>query len=308
MNYTLHQLHVFSKVVQYRSITKASEALYMTQPAVSIQLKNFQDQFDIPLTTVVGRQLHITDFGREIALMAERILNEVYAINYKTMAYKGVLAGKLKVSVVSTGKYIMPYFLAGFLREHTGVELVMDVTNKHRVVQSLEHYETDFALVSVLPEQLPLEQELLMENKLYLVGGKQRQWKQRNDKRIFSELPFLFREEGSATRRVTEQYFERHGIHVRKMMELTSNEAIKQAILAGLGYSIMPLIGLRNELANRELQIIPVTGLPLRSSWRLVWLRRNKLPPVGEAFLGYLRQYKTDILHQSFGWIRKFRR
>lgn len=89
MNYTLHQLQVFAKVVQTKSITKAAEELYMSQPAVSIQLKNLQDQFEIPLTEVIGRQLYITDFGKEIYGMAERIINEVYAINYKTMSYKG---------------------------------------------------------------------------------------------------------------------------------------------------------------------------------------------------------------------------
>ena len=116
MHYTLHQLQVFFKVTQTKSITKASEELNLTQPAVSIQLKNFQNQFEIPLTEVVGRQLFVTDFGKEIAIAAEKILDEVYAINYKTMAYKGQLAGRLKISVVSTGKYVIPYFLADFLK------------------------------------------------------------------------------------------------------------------------------------------------------------------------------------------------
>ncbi len=110
MNYTLHQLQVFLKVTQTQSITKASEELHLTQPAVSIQLRNFQEQFDIPLTEVVGRKLFITDFGKEIAIAAERILNEVNAINFKTLAYKGQLTGRLKLSVVSTGKYVIPYF------------------------------------------------------------------------------------------------------------------------------------------------------------------------------------------------------
>ena len=106
MQYTLHQLQIFMKIAEIQSITKASEELHLTQPAVSIQLKNFQDQFPIPLTEVVGRKLYITDFGKEIAEAAEKILNEVYAINYKTLAYKGELSGRLKISVVSTGKYV----------------------------------------------------------------------------------------------------------------------------------------------------------------------------------------------------------
>ena len=130
MNYTLHQLQVFLKITQTQSITKAAEELHLTQPAVSIQLKNFQDQFDIPLTEVVGRKLFVTDFGKEIAVAAEKILHEVHEINYKTLAYKGQLTGRLVISVVSTGKYVMPYFLPDFLQNNPGVDLKLDVTSK----------------------------------------------------------------------------------------------------------------------------------------------------------------------------------
>jgi DNA-binding transcriptional LysR family regulator len=128
MNYTLNQLNIFLKVAQTGSVTKAAEELHLTQPAVSIQLKNFQDQFDIPLTEVVGRKIYITDFGREIAEAAENIINQVHAINYKTLAYKGQLTGRLKFSIVSTGKYVMPYFLADFMKKPgftTGMELAI---------------------------------------------------------------------------------------------------------------------------------------------------------------------------------------
>lgn len=117
MNYTLHQLQIFLKIVETNSVTKASEELHLSQPAVSIQLKNFQDQFEIPLTEVVGRKIYITDFGKEIAQAADEIINQVYAINNKTLAYKGQLSGRLKISVVSTGKYVMPFFLTGFMKK-----------------------------------------------------------------------------------------------------------------------------------------------------------------------------------------------
>lgn len=124
----------------------------MAQQVVTVQLKNFQDQFPIPLTEVVERQLYVPDFGKEIANAAEKILHEVYAINYKTLAYNGQLSGRLKISIVSTGKYVMPYFLSGFIKQNEGVDLTMDVTNKSSVVGSLELNEVDFALVSVLPK------------------------------------------------------------------------------------------------------------------------------------------------------------
>ena len=156
MNYTLNQMQIFLKIVQTKSVTKASEELNLTQPAVSIQLKNFQDQFDIPLTEVVGRKIYITDFGREIAEASENIINQVYDINYKSSAYKGQLTGRLKIAVVSTGKYVMPYFLSDFVQQHAGIELMMDVTNKYKVLESLENNEVDFALVSILPNLLCL--------------------------------------------------------------------------------------------------------------------------------------------------------
>jgi len=171
MNYTLNQLQIFLKIVQTQSVTKASEELHLTQPAVSIQLKNFQDQFDIPLTEVIGRKIYITDFGREIAVAAENIINQVHAINYKTSAFKGQLTGRLKISIVSTGKYVMPYFLSGFMGKNTGVELLMDVTNKNKVIESLKNNEVDFALVSVLPTGMDVEKLDLLQNKLYLVGN-----------------------------------------------------------------------------------------------------------------------------------------
>lgn len=293
MNYTIHQLQIFLKVVQTRSITKASEELFMTQPAVSIQLKNLQDQFEIPLTEVIGRQLYITDFGREIAQVAERVIQELDNITYKTQAYQGILTGRLSISSASTGKYVIPYFLSGFMELHTGIDLVLDVTNKSRVIESLKNNETDFALVSVVPEKLPVEEELLIENKLYLIGNQDF----RDEKK-----PLIYREEGSATRLAMEKYFEEHQGKQRKRMELTSNEAVKQAVIAGLGYSIMPMIGIHNELENQELFILESVDLPIKTEWRLIWLKGKKLSPISQAFLEFIRSEKRHILEHSFSW------
>ncbi len=307
MNYTLHQLQVFLKVTQTQSITKASEELHLTQPAVSIQLRNFQEQFDIPLTEVVGRKLFITDFGKEIAIAAERILDEVNAINFKTLAYKGQLSGRLKLSVVSTGKYVIPYFLTDFLKQHEGIELILDVTNKAKVLESLESNEVDFSLVSVLPDKLQIEKIALMQNKLFLVGNTQESFINKNyEKDIFETLPLIYREKGSGTRHTMEKYVEENKVSVRKKMELTSNEAVKQAVIAGLGYSIMPLIGIKNEILNGDLQIIPVNGLPIITTWHLIWLKGKNFSPVAKAYLNYLQEEKTKIIHDKFNWFEKF--
>tara|TARA_R110000868_G_scaffold227554_3_gene480556 strand:+ start:286 stop:1209 length:924 start_codon:yes stop_codon:yes gene_type:complete len=307
MNYTLHQLHIFLKIAELKSITKASEAMYLTQPAVSIQLKNFQDQFPIPLTEVVGRQLYVTDFGMEIANAAEKIVNQVHAINYKTLAYKGQLSGRLKISIVSTAKYVMPYFLSDFMKRNEGIDLIMDVTNKSRVVESLEMNEVDFALVSVLPKKLKVDKVELMQNKLFFVASSELKLsKSLTKKNLFEKFPLIYREQGSATRNAMETFISKNRFSVKKKMELTSNEAVKQAVLSGLGCSVMPLIGIRNELKNKDLQIVPVKGLPINTVWNLIWLRSKNLSPVALAYLDFLNLEKERIIKQKFAWGHDF--
>jgi LysR family transcriptional regulator, low CO2-responsive transcriptional regulator len=307
MNYTLHQLQIFLKIAELKSITKASEVLHLTQPAVSIQLKNFQDQFPIPLTEVVGRQLYVTDFGMEIANAAEKIINQVNAINYKTLAYKGQLSGRLKISVVSTGKYVMPYFLSDFMNQNEGIDLIMDVTNKARVIESLELNEVDFALVSVLPKKLNVDKIELMQNKLFFVASSELKLnKNFTKKNLFEKLPLIYREQGSATRNAMETFISKNKFSVTKKIELTSNEAVKQAVLSGLGCSVMPVIGITNELKNKDLQIVQVKGLPINTAWNLIWLKSKNLSPVASAYLDFLNSEKTRIINEKFAWEKEF--
>lgn len=306
MNYTLHQLYVFLKVAQNKSITKAAVELHLTQPAVSIQLRNFQDQFEFPLTEVIGRKLYITDFGQEIANAAEKVISEVEAINYKTLALKGELSGRLKISIVSTGKYVMPYFLSDFLKSNPGVDLILDVTNKKQVLESLEHNEVDFSLVSVLPEAVQIEKVELLPNALFMMVNASQTFEKKNyDVSILEELAVIYREEGSGTRYIMEKFIENNSLNVPKKVELTGNEAVKQAVLAGLGCSIMPLIGVKNELNNGSLQIVPVKGLPIKSNWNLIWLKGKKFSPVASAYLQFIQNEKERIVSESFQWIEE---
>lgn len=307
MNYTLHQLQVFLKVSKTLSITKAAEELFLTQPAVSIQIKNFQDQFEIPLIEVIKRKVYLTEFGKEIAIAAENIINEVYAINYKTIAYKGKLSGRLKLSVASTGKYVIPYYLSSFLKINNDIELEMDVTNKTKVIKALKNNEVDFAFVSVLPKDLEIESELLIENKLQLIGNSDLKQHSKIDfLSIVSDSPLISREIGSATRIAMEEYISRNNIQPKMKITLTSNEAVKQAVIAGIGVSIMPIIGLKNELDNETLIIIKAQGLPIITNWRLIWLKGKKMSPVATAFLNYIKNNKEDIEKEHFSWIHNF--
>ena len=307
MNYTLSQLRIFLQVVQTLSITKAADDLHLTQPAVSIQLKNFQEQFDIPLIEVINKKVFVTDFGKEIAESAARVLAEVQAIENKTHAHKGQLVGKLKISSVSTGKYIAPYFIADFIKKHQAVELVLDVTNKAQVLVSLEKNEVDFCLVSVLPENMGIEKVELMQNKLFVVGNYEGSFEHKTyTKKVFEQIPIIYREQGSGTRHVMEKFIKKNKLPVQKKMELTGNEAVKQAVIAGLGYSIMPLIGIKNELINKQLQVIPIKGFPLKSTWFLIWPKGKKLSPVAAAYLSYIKKEKQNIIQQRFNWFEDY--
>lgn len=307
MNYTLHQLEVFRKIAELQSVTRASEALFLTQPAVSIQLKKLQDQFSIPLFEVVGRKIYITDFGKEIVASIDSILEEVQAISTKSLAHEGKLVGKLKIAIVSTAKYAMPYLLADFMQKNDGVDLVMDVTNKDTVIRSLENNEVDFAMVSTIPDKLKIERIELMKNKLYLVGSNRNVSHNKNiSKNDFEKLPLIFRENGSATRLAMESYLKEKDISILKKMELTSNEAVKQALIAGLGFSIMPLIGIKNSLNMFELQIIPAKDLPIETNWNLIWLSSKRLSPVAKAFVEHINTNIDTIIKEHFGWFENY--
>lgn len=302
MKYTLNQLQIFVTVAQTKSITKASEELNLTQPAVSIQVKNFQSQFDLPLIEIVGKKVYLTDFGEEIAISAQEIIEQVNAINDKMKAFKGQLFGRLKISVVSTGKYVIPYFLTDFLKENPGVELSMDVTNRGKVIESLEKNEVDFSLVSIPIEGNNYEYLELLNNDLYMVGNPEllSEKPKFNPRQLPSNMPFIFRESGSGTRKTMEYFLKNQEIQITKKIELMSNEAVKQAVIAGLGCSIMPIIGIKNELQNGSLVIIPQKGLPITTQWKLVWNSRKKHSPVSEAFLEYISKNKEQISQKYF--------
>lgn len=301
MHYTLHQLKVFVQIVDCQSITRASEKLFLSQPAVSIQLKKLQEQFELPLTEVIGRQLYVTDFGKDIAERSKRILDEADQIKYTIDRYKGLLSGKIKISVVSTGKYVIPYFLKPFMDLHPGIDISIDVSNKSQVVDSLSKNECDFALVSVVPDFLKVKHVELMDNKLYLVGNKKHPDSIKNKKDL-ENVTLLFREEGSATKNAMQDFLDSNSVKVDKAMRLVSNEAIKQAINAGIGFSIIPIIGSRSALQNENLQVFPMKGLPIITKWNLIFNKGKNLTPAQEALVAFMEANKDSISEKHFQW------
>jgi len=305
MNYSFSQLRVFQKVVETGSVTRAAVALHLSQPAVSVQLRNFQNNFDLPLTEVIGRQLYVTEFGHEIAALVNLTLGQLESIDQQAAIHRGQLSGRLKIATASTGKYVLPYFLSSFLKENPGIETAMDVTNKSNVIEALKRNQIDIGLVSILPAKIKVNTLDLLQNELHLVGKQDPQVSGieiLND----SDYPLIYREQGSGTRSTMERFIEVKKISVRKQLQLTSNEAVKQGVLAGLGYSIMPLIGLRNELETGQLKILPTKGLPIKNHWRLIWLEGKTLAPVPTALIEYLKKQRETIIAQHFSWLANY--
>lgn len=301
MNYTLHQLRIFTKVCKHGSITKASEALYLTQPAISIQLKKLQDEFEIPLTEVIGRKLYVTNFGNQILELALEILDKVDRLEASVDQFKGILTGHIRIATASTGKYVMPYFLTGFIRKYPGVTISVDVTNKSKVVENLKENSIDFALISVIPQNLALETIPLIKNELHLVAATSYPDlpKRMNAKKL-GTYTLIFREQGSATRAAMETFINKNRVQVSRTMHLVSNEAVKQAVRAGLGLSIMPLIGIGSELTLEKMKVISMKGLPIVTQWNLAYGSGKKLSPASLALVKYIEENKSQISEEHF--------
>lgn len=302
MNYTLSQLLIFKKVVETKSITKAAEELHLTQPAVSIQIKNFQNQFELPLIEIIGKKLFVTEFGYKILHAAEKIQAQLEQINFESKSFKGLLTGTLKISVVSTGKYVLPYFLTDFVKLHPEIELKIQVSNREQVQKSQLDNEVDLSLVSLPFDTFEHESVPLFTNELYLIGNPEtaKKFPKLFTNYTLEDLPLIFREEGSGTRKVMEKYLVLNQIKVKKKLELMSNEAVKQAVIAGLGYSIMPIIGIKNEIEFGKLCVIPQKGLPITTEWMFIYHKEKNHSPVASAFLNYIFANKSSIIETHF--------
>ena len=183
----------------------------------------------------------------------------------------------------------------------------MEVSNKNKVLERLRNNEADFVLLTVMPSDMDLYEEVLMPNRLYLFGATEnvQTLQQSNGEVLFRELPLIFREEGSGTRHTMQQFFQKANISPRIGLSLSSTEAVKQAVMAGLGYSVLPLVSVVDALMLNKLSIIPVKGFPLRNNWRLVWLQKKQLTAVASAFLNYIKEHKQQIYQTHFSHLEK---
>lgn len=300
MSLTFQQLRAFHAIAKHESITKGAKSLQMTQPAASMQLKNLQDQFDVPLTEVIGKQIHITEFGEEIVKMAERIFDEINMIDQRMLELKGLLAGKIRISSVSTGKYIIPYFMSEFMKIHPHVEISLEVSNRFQVLADLEKNSTDVALLSIAPEDPNLKSLLLSENEWYMVSNPENQslYQELIDRNEWTKIPYILREKGSGTRVMMEKFLESKKTVPHKNLEFATNEAVKQAVLAGLGATLLSKFSVQNELSEGKIVILKANGMELKEKWKLMWLKQKKHSPAVLAFIRWMATHSEQIFEQ----------
>jgi LysR family transcriptional regulator, low CO2-responsive transcriptional regulator len=294
---TLHQLKVFEATARHSSFTRAAEELFLTQPTVSMQVKQLTKAIGLPLFEQVGKKLFLTDAGRELFATCKEIFEKLEQLEMKVADLKGMKQGRLRLAVITTAKYFMPRLLGPFCQLYPGIDVSLSVTNHEQVVDRLANNQDDLYVMSQLPEHLEIAAHPFLENPLVVVAPKIHPLAQQHNiplKRLVEE-PFIMRELGSGTRRAIQKMLDEEGLAVKVRLELGSNEAIKQAIASGLGLSVLSRHTLNPESANEELTVLDVQGFPIDRQWYVVHLGSKQLSVVASTFLDYLQDAAKRI-------------
>jgi LysR family transcriptional regulator, low CO2-responsive transcriptional regulator len=293
MNYNLHQLHIFTVVAQKRSITKASEALYMTQPAVSIQLKQLQEHIGLPLFEFIGKQFFLTEAGEKLLECYSAVAQSLEHLEQEMQSLKGMKMGSLTISVVSSAKYFMPHILGKFREKYPQIKVKLEVTSRLFVKNHLLENETDFGVYSVLDQSIPSENVGFLENPLVFIVAPNSPFANISTLDELLAAPFIYREIGSGTRLKLEEFFKQNNCKPDIAMELATTEAVKQAVMAGLGVSLVTKYAIKQELLTGAVKILAIPGVSLASHWHLMWLPGKQLSPVA-------REFKTFLIDKKF--------
>lgn len=301
LNLSLRQLRVFEAVARQSSYTRAAEQLFMTQPAVSMQVRQMEETLGVELFERAGKAVQLTEAGRELFQYTRGIFQDLEELEQVMEAIKGVEKGRLTVSVASTINYFAPRVLAAFQRLHPGITLKLEVSNRQGLMRQLETNETDLVLMGQPPDLLDLEAHPFMRNPLVVIAPPDHPLAgERNIPvpRLAQEL-FVMREKGSGTRLAMERFFEERKLPIRMGMEMTRAEAIKQAVRAGLGLGIASRHTLELELETRRLVMLDVEGFPLERRWYVVYRKTKRLSPAGRAFHDFLVQDALAACHST---------
>jgi DNA-binding transcriptional LysR family regulator len=300
---TLRQLKVFESVARHLSFSRAAEELHLTQPAVSMQVKQLEEQAGLPLTEMVGKKVFLTVAGEEVARHARRIAQQLREAEESLDAIKGVRGGRLSIGVISTAKYFAPRLLAEFRRDKPGIELNLRVNNRETVVRQLADNEIDLAIMGAPPQEFATVAEPFADHPLVIVAAPDHPLAGRDKipAALLGEETFLIREPGSGTRAAMERYFADAGITPRHTIELLGNETIKQAVMAGLGLAFISSHTVQLECEVGRLVKLPVVGTPVIRRWFVVHRADKALLPVAETFRSFLLAEAPALLADKAG-------
>lgn len=298
---TLRQLKVFESVARHLSFSRAAEELHLTQPAVSMQVKQLEEQAGLPLTEMVGKKVYLTQAGEEVARHARRIAQQLREAEESLDALKGVRGGRLSIGVISTAKYFAPRLLAEFRRRQPGIEINLSVNNRETVVRQLADNEIDLAIMGQPPQEFATVAQAFADHPLVIVaapdhplaGGKKIVGAQLNGE------TFLIREPGSGTRAAMERFFAEAGISPSHLLELGNNETVKQAVMAGLGIAFISSHAVSLECEVGRLVKLPVAGTPVIRRWFVVHRAEKALLPVAENFREFLLAEASGLMAEK---------
>ncbi len=298
---TLRQLQIFEMVVRLGGYTRAAQALHLTQPTVSMQIKKLSEALGLPLLEQVGRHVQPTTVGRDVYSAAQEILERIDILEDAASERHGVVKGELHIAVITTAKYFMPRILGAFINKYPQVKPRLTVTNRAKVLQRLHSNEDDLLIMGQVPKQLAVEAHPLIDNELVVVAPLNHPLANERNiplKKLCNER-FLVRETGSGTRQTVDRLFAEQGLKVLPYMELGSSEAIKQGVMAGLGISFLSRRNLRLELLGQHIALLDVKGFPLIRRWYAVHLSKKRLSLTASTFLEFMLTQSNDILKDT---------
>ncbi len=301
MNLTLRQLRVFESVATYLSFTRAAQTLFLTQPAVSMQIKQLEGQLGVALFEQVGKIIHLTETGKEVLLYARNVNRQLEELEQLVNQRKGIKGGKLRIAVATTANYFVPTLLAVFNRRYPDVVISLDVTNRQSLLEQLNNNSVDLVIMGQPPAERDLEAWPFLENSLVVVAPPEHPLAIR--KRIslarLQKETFLVRETGSGTRNAMERFFNERGIQLKTGMEVGSNEAIKQSVQAGLGLGLLSRDTVEMELTLNRLCVLNVEHFPIMRHWYVVHRRGKRLSMAAQEFQNFMLKESRVLLQRE---------
>ncbi len=299
MNITLRQLQIFEAVAQTHSYTRAAEKLFMTQPAVSMQMKQLEESVGLPLFERHGKKIVITKGGEKLRKHGDKIIRRFEALQNSLSKYKKGYHEQIKISAATTANHFVTHMMAEFSRLHQDINITLDITNRKTLVKQLQDYSPDFVIMGEPPSKLDLTSQMIMENPLVVIASPEHSLANKNRLDVIPmteivEEPFVVREEGSGTKAAIRRHFKKHGHDFFSSYEMSSNESIKHAVVAGLGLGIVALHTIKLELEAGKLVILNVENFPLERYWHLVSRKGRKLSPAAEEFQAFILESARD--------------